>query len=76
MVSIKTPAVPRRGGADWQCVTSGKPSSMKMPTEIIQQIYLLLPPGDFNAARHSCRSWFVASLNRLLLMEMLRKGGW
>lgn len=49
---------------------------MRMPTEILQQVYLLLPPGGFNAARHSCRAWFVASLNRVLLMEMLRRGGW
>lgn len=49
---------------------------MKVPTEIIQQIYTLLYPRDFNAARHTCRSWFVASLNRVLLTEMLRQGGW
>ncbi|PHH87695.1 hypothetical protein CDD83_8527 [Cordyceps sp. RAO-2017] len=55
---------------------NGGPTAMKLPTEILQQIYFLLCPRDFNAARHSCRAWFVAGLHRVLLMEMLRKGGW
>ncbi|KAK5988578.1 hypothetical protein PT974_10062 [Cladobotryum mycophilum] len=52
------------------------PMSMRLPTEIIQQIYHLLSPVDFNAARHSCRSWYMASVDRALLTRMLKQGGW
>ncbi|PNY23224.1 F-box domain-containing protein [Tolypocladium capitatum] len=71
--------VERIVGSDYTgcgCYGDGRSSSMKIPTEIIQQIYTLLCPRDFNAARHTCRSWFVASLNHVLLVEMLRQGGW
>ena len=46
-----------------------------LPTETIQQIYYNLLPADFNSARHTCRSWFINSLERPLLNEMLRRGG-
>lgn len=49
---------------------------MLTPTEIIQHIYSFLSPADFHAARHTCRSWFFASLYRSLLAEMLKRGGW
>lgn len=49
---------------------------MRLPTEIVQQVYFFLTPIDFNAARHTCRSWFYASLDRMLLVYMLKKGGW
>jgi hypothetical protein len=39
-------------------------------------IFGYLHPKDFNAARHSCRSWMRASLNRSLLTDMLSRGGW
>lgn len=47
----------------------------KLPTEVLQNIYYNLAPADFNAARHSCRSWFIGSLNKTLLMTMLERGG-
>lgn len=47
-----------------------------LPTEIIQHIYLYLGPQDFNAARHICRPWLLASLDRGILVLMLRRGGW
>lgn len=52
------------------------PSSMKLPNETLQQIYAYLSPQDYNAARHACRSWFLASLDRGLLIRMLKRGGW
>ncbi|PFH63422.1 hypothetical protein XA68_10012 [Ophiocordyceps unilateralis] len=52
-----------------------RPSSMRLPTELLQHIFLFLSPVDFNAARHTCRAWFIASLHQLLLVEMLRRGG-
>jgi hypothetical protein len=39
-------------------------------------IFDYLHPKDFNAARHSCRSWMRASLNKGLLTTMLSRGGW
>lgn len=47
-----------------------------LPTEIIQHIYFYLGPQDFNAARHICRPWLTASLDRGILTLMLRRGGW
>lgn len=47
-----------------------------LPVEIIQYIFEHLSPLDFNAARHSCRSWFGASLDLNLLKVMLTRGGW
>ncbi|KPM45341.1 Calcium permeable stress-gated cation channel 1 [Neonectria ditissima] len=53
-----------------------RPSSMRLPNETVQQLYLLLSPEDYNSARHTCRSWFLASLDRGLLVRMLKRGGW
>ncbi|KAH7062058.1 hypothetical protein B0J12DRAFT_224651 [Macrophomina phaseolina] len=50
--------------------------SMTLPYEIIQCIFDFLAPIDFNAARHTCRSWMQASLEQRLLSLMLRRGGW
>lgn len=47
-----------------------------LPSEIIQQIYGSISPTDFNAARHTCRRWMLASLDRSLLVVMLKRGGW
>lgn len=33
----------------------------------------LLSPIEFDAARHTCKSWFLASLDRRLLMDMSRR---
>ncbi|KAK2728190.1 F-box domain-containing protein [Colletotrichum kahawae] len=49
---------------------------MRLPVEILHQIYLYLHPYDFNSARHTCRSWFTTSLNRSILVRMLKRGGW
>lgn len=56
--------------------TLDPPKAMLLPTEIIQQVYSLLAPVDFNAARHTCRSWFHAAYLRSILVSMLRRGGW
>jgi hypothetical protein len=50
--------------------------AMLLPREIVRQIYGYLHVIDFDAARHSCRAWMVASLDRSLLSEMLKRGGW
>lgn len=47
-----------------------------LPTEIVQQIYSYLGPVDFNAARHTCRTFMAASLDQHVLMTMVRRGGW
>ncbi len=52
------------------------PASSRLPIELLQQIYHLLAPSDFDAARHSCRLWLSASLDRTLLTSQLILGGW
>ena len=52
------------------------PLAMRLPGEIIIQIYNALHPIDANAARHTCRSWMNASLNKHFLKIMLQRGGW
>ncbi len=61
-------------------VTSIKPLRLPavyfLPVEILQQIFALLRPVDFNAARHTCRAWMMSSLNKSLLISMLKRAGW
>jgi hypothetical protein len=52
------------------------PASSRLPIEILQQIYHLLSPFDFDAARHTCRLWLFASLDKTLLTSHLVFGGW
>ncbi|KAF2185099.1 hypothetical protein K469DRAFT_750598 [Zopfia rhizophila CBS 207.26] len=52
------------------------PSSYGLPTEILQSVYNYLGPRDLNAARHTCSTWMRASLNKNLLVTMLKRGGW
>lgn len=52
------------------------PAIYRLPHEIIQQVYRYLGPMDYNAARHTCRAWMVASLDLGLLETMLSRGGW
>ena len=47
-----------------------------LPVEILEEIYYYLSPADFNAARHTCRAWLLASLDTRLLTHMLKRGGW
>lgn len=47
-----------------------------LPAEVLYQIYNSLSPVDFNSARHTCRLWYINSLNRSLLGIMLKRGGW
>lgn len=49
---------------------------MCLPTEIMQHVYAYLAPCDFHAARRSCRTWFVSSLDYRILTAMLKRGGW
>jgi hypothetical protein len=51
------------------------PASYRIPSEILQEVYNSLSPIDFDAARHTCKSWFVASLDRRLLVTMSRRAG-
>jgi F-box domain len=48
------------------------PGSYRIPREILQQVFSLLAPCDFNAARHTCRKWFDAGIDSHLLRLMLR----
>ncbi|KAF2740393.1 hypothetical protein EJ04DRAFT_572231 [Polyplosphaeria fusca] len=52
------------------------PQPRSLPTEILQDIYRLLGPKDFNAARHTCRDWMRASLDKKILVAALKRGGW
>ncbi|KAI8935799.1 hypothetical protein NX059_007317 [Plenodomus lindquistii] len=52
------------------------PAAHRLPLEILQSILLGLGPKDFNAARHTCRNWMLASLDLSLLNTMLNRGGW
>ncbi|CAG8980297.1 hypothetical protein HYALB_00008918 [Hymenoscyphus albidus] len=57
--------------------TGSKPSlAAYLPTEILHQIYNNLNPEDFHAARHTCRIWFINSLERSLLETMFRRSGY
>ena len=52
------------------------PAVYFLPPEIIEQIYRELPPMEFNAARHTCKAWILASFDYGLLSSMLKSGGW
>lgn len=51
-------------------------AASQFPAEIMCQIYKNLSPVDFNSARHTCRLWYINSLERSLLEKMLKRGGW
>lgn len=51
------------------------PASYRLPREILKHIYSFLLPCDFDAARHTCRAWFLASLDRKILEPKLRSSG-
>jgi hypothetical protein len=51
------------------------PGSFRIPSELLQEVYSALSLIDFDTARHTCRSWFVASLHRRLLEIMARRAG-
>jgi len=63
---------------DGASLTTAAPLSIahRLPNEILQQIYSLQSPRDFNAARRTCRTWMAASLHWQLLLTMLKRGGW
>lgn len=50
------------------------PGAYLLPREMLKLIYSYLNLCDFDAARHTCRSWFVASLDRKVLDPMLKSG--
>ena len=50
--------------------------AQRAPAEVLQMIYWQLEPHDFNAARRACRAWMIAGLERGLLEEMCKRGGW
>jgi hypothetical protein len=53
----------------------GLNSAISVPSELLQQMYQHLTPLDFHAARHTCKKWFLASLDKTLLQTMTRKAG-
>lgn len=61
---MQTPSLPLPGAAQ------------RLPTEIIQQIYLSLGPSDFQNARSTCFSWRYAGLDSWILDIQIRRGGW
>lgn len=52
------------------------PPVCMLPVEVLERIFDSLSPMDFNAARHTCRAWMIASLEERLLLLMLNRGGW
>ena len=52
------------------------PAVSMLPAEILENVLRRLDPIDFNAARHTCRAWMIASLEERLLSIMLKRGGW
>jgi hypothetical protein len=48
------------------------PAIHRLPQEMLRLIFSFQEPGDFDAARHTCREWFTASLDFSLLCGMLR----
>ncbi|KAF4980094.1 hypothetical protein FZEAL_3815 [Fusarium zealandicum] len=69
--------VQRLSGDDYSVLQlDARPPSMRLPTEIVQYIYLFLTPEDFDSARYVCRHWFLAGCNHSLLVKMLKRGGW
>lgn len=50
-------------------------TAIALPSELLQQIYQHLAPLDFHAARHVCKKWFLASLDKTLLQTMTRRAG-
>lgn len=51
-------------------------AAQRLPTEIIQQIYLSPGPLDFQNARSTCSSWRYAGLDSWILDIQIRRGGW
>ncbi|KAL9080109.1 MAG: hypothetical protein Q9157_001069 [Trypethelium eluteriae] len=47
-----------------------------LPLELLHQIFYYLHPVDFNAARHICQRWMLASLDCRVLCTMIRRAGW
>lgn len=47
------------------------PAVRRIPREILQLIYSFQEPHDFDATRHACRSWLIASLDVTLLANFL-----
>lgn len=47
------------------------PPVLYLPIELIQHILSLATPGDFDAARKTCRAWYQASLDTKLLRQHL-----
>jgi hypothetical protein len=63
-------------GGGPECPITPPTVASSLPTEILHQIYYNLSPPDFHAARHTCRTWFIGSLERNLLETMIRRGGY
>lgn len=52
------------------------PSVSRLPAEVLENVFARLDPVDFNAARHTCRAWMIASLEQRLMTTMLKRGSW
>ncbi|OAP62180.1 hypothetical protein AYL99_04383 [Fonsecaea erecta] len=51
------------------------PGAYLLPREILKEVFSYLDPSSFDAARHTCKAWFLVSLDRKLLEAMLRASG-
>ena len=67
--------VAQRSNSDDHFAAAATKSS-ELPTELIQTVFEYLGPKDFDAARHTCRTWMIASLKLQILVEQLKRGGW
>ena len=73
----RTPGpVPCPSQSSGSTILQSSSQASMLPTEILQHIYYNLAPADFNSARHTCRSWYINSLDHSLLKTMLRRGGY
>lgn len=51
------------------------PPFYRLPIELIQLILGFSPPSAFNAARYTCRAWYLSSLEKSLLKAQLKALG-
>ncbi|KAJ9604990.1 hypothetical protein H2200_010379 [Cladophialophora chaetospira] len=51
------------------------PGAYRLPREILKHIFSYMALWEFDAARHACKHWFLASLDRNVLEPMLKASG-
>ena len=73
---LSTPQMPTIVHNEIQGYIEKLSTASVLPPEILGKVYRRLSPSDFNSARHSCRSWYISSLEYSLLETMLKRSGW